>query len=262
MVEYGWNNLSVEVAAKAKFSLLASRFFVPPRIDHQELLDIGAGEPGDVQQSLDDLWRINRYLGGIQPLTHHLFPRLLQSSETATLVDIGTGSGHILLQIAEWAADHQRDINMLGLDLAARHLDIARKTATSASKVSFLQADALQLPIKDQSVDYFISSLFLHHLSPAQIVTLLGQAFTKVRKALIFSDLQRGWLPYIAFKCLQPIFARSYLTRHDGAVSVRRAYTPDEFLAFAHQAGLSHARVFRHFPWRMTLVVEKPDADV
>lgn len=231
---------------------------VPPRVDCEELLDSGVGTARDVQQSLDDLWRINRFLGGIRPLTHHLLPRLLQHSEAVTLVDIGTGSAQIAMEIAAWGAKHDRKLNILGLDLSPRHLDIAHKMIPSPSNIRLLQADALRLPFGDETVDYFISSLFLHHLTPAQLVTLLRQTFAKVRKALIFSDLQRGWVPFYAFKCLQPIFARSYLTRHDGAVSVRRAYTPDELLAFAVQAGLSHARVFRHFPWRMTLIVEKP----
>lgn len=247
---------------KRRSLLRASRILVPPRVDGEELLDSGVGTVSDVKQSLDDLWRINSYLGGIRPLTHHLYPRLLQHSKTVRLVDIGTGSAQIPLQIAKWAAHHGRDVNILGLDLAARHLDIASKIIPSDSNIRLLQADALHLPFGDESVDYFTSSLFLHHLSPAQVVALLRQTFAKVRKALIFSDLQRGCLPFWAFKLIQPIFARSYLTRHDGAVSVRRAYTPDELLTFASQAGISHAHVFRHFPWRMTLVAEKSGAYV
>ena len=46
-------------------------------------------------------------------------------------------------------------------------------------------------------------------------------------------------------------------SRHSGALSVRRAYTPEELNRMAVRAGLPGARVFTHFPWRMTLVVEK-----
>jgi hypothetical protein len=71
------------------------------------------------------------------------------------------------------------------------------------------------------------------------------------------SDLVRGWLPYFSFKLIQPIFAHNYLTRHDGALSIRRAYTPRELHRFALRAGLPEPRVHVHWPWRMTLVVEK-----
>ena len=71
------------------------------------------------------------------------------------------------------------------------------------------------------------------------------------------SDLTRGWLPQIAFKLGQPIFARNFLTQHDGIASIRRAYTPDELLHLAQAAGLLNVRVYRHLGWRMTLVAEK-----
>ena len=71
------------------------------------------------------------------------------------------------------------------------------------------------------------------------------------------SDLVRGWLPYVAYQLIQPTFARHPMTRKDGALSIRRAYTPEELRQLALRAGLPNPRVFTHFPWRMTLVVEK-----
>ena len=72
------------------------------------------------------------------------------------------------------------------------------------------------------------------------------------------SDLVRSYLPLVAFRLIQPVFAQHYLTRHDGALSIRRAYTPHELRSLAQAAGLETARVYQHFPWRMTLVAEKP----
>ncbi len=97
----------------------------------------------------------------------------------------------------------------------------------------------------------------MHHLSPEKLTRVLEEAYGLARVALIMSDLVRGWLPYLAFKLVQPVFARSYLTRHDGALSVRRAYTPGELGRLALRAGLPDARVYAHFPWRMTLVAQK-----
>jgi hypothetical protein len=71
------------------------------------------------------------------------------------------------------------------------------------------------------------------------------------------NDLVRGWQPWIAFKAVQPLFARHYLTRHDGALSVRRAYTPAELRELADAAGLTRAVVHTSWPWRMTLVFDR-----
>jgi len=43
------------------------------------------------------------------------------------------------------------------------------------------------------------------------------------------------------------------VTRHDGAMSVRRAYSPEELAGFASEAGLSEWRLDRHLFSRMTL---------
>jgi hypothetical protein len=229
-------------------------FLVPSRMDAPELLDMGAGTLGDVRENFADLWRINRFLGGIRAVTQHLYPRLEEHQEPITLVDIGSGSADIAATIKRWAARHTFDMKLLGLDLSARHLSIAQ---LQDSPLQFVQADALNLPFSSQKVDYFVSCLFLHHFSPEQVVKLLARTFDLARHGIIMSDIVRGYLPQIAFKLGQPIFARNFLTRHDGIVSIRRAYTPTELQQLAGVAGLRHAHVHTHFPWRMTLVAYK-----
>jgi hypothetical protein len=57
-------------------------------------------------------------------------------------------------------------------------------------------------------------------------------------------------------------FSRSRVFHHDGPVSVRAAYTPDELRALAQAAGLQGARVRRQAPWRMVLTWQRPEAPV
>ncbi len=212
-------------------------FLVPPRIDNAELLETGIGSDEDVKANFADMWRINRFLGGLPALTQHLYPRLLAHEGTATVVDLGAGSGDMAAAIRHWAHEHHIDLNLWGLDFSARNLALTRRASDTPYETR-LQADALHLPFQAGQVDYFISSLFLHHFAPETLLT-------------------RGLLPQVAFKLGQPIFARNYLTRHDGMVSIRRAYMPDELLYLAQMAGLTKARVYCHWGWRMTLVADK-----
>ena len=229
---------------------------MPSRIDSPELLDLGVGTDADVKANFADLWRINRYLGGLSALTQHVYPRLLKHEGSPTLVDIGTGSGDMAAVIRRWAYQNRIDLRLWGLDLSARNLALTQSTSGEPFDTR-IQADALHLPFKVGSVDYYISSLFLHHLSPDKVKTLLDTTFRSANRGIIMSDLTRGRLPLVAFQISQPIFARNFLTRHDGMASIRRAYTPAELLHLAQAAGLSNARVFRHWGWRMTLVAEK-----
>jgi ubiquinone/menaquinone biosynthesis C-methylase UbiE len=157
-----------------------------------------------------------------------------------------------------WAEKSGVSVQVIGLDWAARNLSIASENTTLQRGITLMRADALELPFAASSIDVVISSLFLHHFSSDDVINLLRSAYQCARRGIVMTDLVRGWLPLMAFKLITPVFARNYLTRHDGALSIRRAYTPSELYALACEAGLPHARIYSHWPWRMTLVADKP----
>jgi SAM-dependent methyltransferase len=227
------------------------------RIDAVELLDAGAGNQEDVAMNLAEMSRINRYLGGVQALTRHLHPLLASVNHPVTILDLGTGSGDLLALISRWARRNELSVRMVGLDWAERNLAVARKHGDARQNIFLLRADARCLPLVDEGVDFILSSLFLHHFNPAEAVGLLRLAYAKAHEGIVMSDLVRGWLPYLAFRLIQPVFARHPITRYDGALSIRRGYTPHELAALARAAGIPNFRVYSHWPWRMTLVAPK-----
>jgi ubiquinone/menaquinone biosynthesis C-methylase UbiE len=231
--------------------------FTVARIEQEELLDLGVGTPQDVAENLFEMQRINDFLGGTRALTRHLYPRMLHSSAPVTLLDIGTGAAGLPLHLVAWARRHNRSVRVLALDRSARNLRVGLAAAGQWPEIQPVQADAFDLPLLPFSVDYVISTLFLHHLQPGQVQAMLRWAFQIARRGVLMSDLVRGWLPLAAFHAIRPVFARNPLTRHDGALSIRRAYTPAELCDMVSRAGLPDPRVYAHFPWRMTLVVDK-----
>jgi SAM-dependent methyltransferase len=250
-----WDNYSD--TATFQYSKLLE-LHVIKRSNEPELLDQGVGSLQDVQCNLADMWRINRYAGGLHALTRHLYPRLRQHHEhTITVVDVGCGAANLGVFLVKWAQRNQIDLRLFAVDIAARNLTIARQNTENVNDVHVLQADAERLPFPVDRVDYVISCLLLHHLTPSAIVTLLRQYFELVSSGIIMSDLVRGWQPMLAFRIMQPAIARHYLTAHDGMLSIRRAYVPDELRMLTTEAELFGAQVYEHFPWRMTLVVDK-----
>jgi ubiquinone/menaquinone biosynthesis C-methylase UbiE len=227
------------------------------REDRPELLDQGVGSAEDVRANLTEMWLLNRRLGGVDALTRHLCPLLMKTRAPQQVVDLGTGSGELALHVARWARQKQLDVTLWLLDVSARNLAVAQANAAHIAGARLVQGNMEALPFADGVVDYYISSLVLHHFPPMQVVGLLRETYRRARRGIVISDLVRGYLPLAAFRLIQPIFVRNYLTRHDGALSIRRAYVPDELLAMAREAGLETARVYAHFPWRMTLVAEK-----
>lgn len=262
---------------------------MPERIDAPELLDQGAGTLDDVRANLDEMWRMGAMLGGLRGLTAHLLPmlrdvretkqknfnhrvhrehrgtqRILSQNEYAvtdvvSVADLGTGGGRLPVYLAKWARQTGVSLRIFGLDLSARNLTIAQENTGSHRGIQLLRGDVLALPFASASVDVFTSSLFLHHFAPDVLAKLLRDAYRIARRGIVMNDITRGYLPLAAFRLVQPVFARHELTRRDGITSIRRAYTPEELRQIARDAGLRNARVYRHFPWRMTLLADKTD---
>jgi SAM-dependent methyltransferase len=79
------------------------------------------------------------------------------------VLEIGCGTGSDLLQFAKHGA------SATGIDLAAKHVELARKRVAGLAVV--YEADARHLPFADGSFDYIYSHGVLHHCDdPEQVV--------------------------------------------------------------------------------------------
>jgi 2-polyprenyl-3-methyl-5-hydroxy-6-metoxy-1,4-benzoquinol methylase len=231
------------------------------RVEAEEWLDQGIGRPAAIEQSLADLNRINLWLGGVRSLCRHLFPRLGRwPSDVLRILDLGAGGCAMAQTLARWGRAHRRPLQVVALDMRLPHLQWAHRQTAMWPEIALVQGDAWMPPIAEGSVDAVISSLFLHHFTPADLIQLLPRWVRLARRSVIMSDLVRHPLPYWFIKVTSPVFARSAITRHDAAISLRRAYTPNELRTIVEQAGLHGAHLYSHFPYRMTLVIDGVEA--
>jgi hypothetical protein len=97
-------------------------------------------------------------------------------------------------------------------------------------------------------VDLAISALTLHHLEPNHAVAHLTEMDAAARLGLVVNDLVRSRAAYVTVWLATRLFARNRLSRHDGPLSVLRAYTPAETRALCDKAGLFDASLFVHAP--------------
>jgi len=228
-------------------------------------MDDIAVNAAELQRALGFIRRINSLLGYTRSIIHHLsrFSRDWQPNQRIDIIDLATGSADIHLAILRWAEKHGHNIHITAID---RHPVTIRAAATTAhcplptahSHLHIVQADVFELPFADQSFDYAMTAMFLHHLDEEGIVRVLRSMDYLARRGVIVADLLRHRRAY-AWISLFTLLT-SDMIRHDARTSVAQALTRPEILSRRDRANLSYATYHRHFGHRFILAGEKPSA--
>jgi SAM-dependent methyltransferase len=224
------------------------------RLDNAiELLDAGRHDPRELEQSLDQVAEVNRLLGGRRAAWSGLAP-LLDAERTTRLLDVGTGSADIPLDLDARARRRGLQLHIVATDLHPQMRDIALRRVAGRPSISIGAADALALPYADDAFDVVLLSLTLHHFEHADQVRALREAARVARRAVLVNELERCRANYWGARLLAATRWRgNRLTRHDGPLSVLRAFTRDELRDLAASAGLHVERLERLFFYRLLL---------
>jgi len=207
-----------------------------------ELLDDPAADPALVRESLHHIERSNRWFGGRAALRWGVGRALaaVPPGTRLTLLDLGTGSGDLPLDLARWARRRGVEIQPLGLE----RIPAAARAARDAG-VPTLLGCAGALPIRPRGVDLVTISQLLHHLSADDAVRLLRDASTVARHAVVVADLRRSPLARVAFRAAATWLRFDRHTRADGLTSIARGYTRAELAALCAAAGVPAEVVVR-----------------
>lgn len=210
------------------------------RVDQPELLDEHDAPRADVERSLRDLQRFNRYAGGVS-----IYKRLLRSlGPVESVVDVGAGTADNLS-----AAPVRLRI---ALDFKIDHLLYRRDPR--ALRVA---GDAAHLPFRGASVDAVTSAHFFHHFTPDQNTVILTEAMRVARKAVVVNDTRRHYVPLLFVKLLGALRLVGRITRFDAPASILRGYTAEEARAVGSRVAASRVEVRHMWPYRFGMVLWK-----
>lgn len=219
--------------------MFSKRLIKPELLDHLP--------PEEARPNLADLVRINKNFGGHSVLRKTL-ARVSVGTEKFTLLDIGAASGdaaRLIQEIFPTASITSLDYNAVNLGTAPHPK---------------LLADAFRLPFLPASYDFVLSSLFLHHFEDAQVVELLRNFYRVARRGLLVCDLERHIVPYFFLPASRLLFRWHSITVHDGMISVRASFRPEELLHLSRQAGIEAPEVRVHRPaFRLSLIAMKKE---
>jgi SAM-dependent methyltransferase len=215
-----------------------------------EILDRPSLSYDQRRRALADLARVNRWLLGNRPLVAALAGRIAAGPPRQRLLDLGTGSGEAAARLVGAAARAGVEVAVVGLDRCLAHLVIGRARGIAQRRVV---ATATALPFRDGAFDWTLSTLFFHHFDPADNRRVLAEMRRTGRWAAVV-DLRRSPATTLLARLLLPLVGVAHTARHDGLVSVARAFTVAEVARLT--AGLPVAELRRRFPRRFSLVLQ------
>jgi SAM-dependent methyltransferase len=226
------------------------------RIDDPELMDNQGIAPNIVRNNLNDLRRVNQWLGGVK-LTIEGLERLtadLKPGDELTILDVATGAVDIPAQLIPWAERRGLKPRVVASDINPESLAIAAKE--TPQEINLAVADGRKLPFLDNSFDIVFCSLALHHLAPEDAVAMLSEMNRIARRGVVINDLVRCWHGYAGAWLFSRVGTPpGSLGRHDAPLSVRRAYTRKEMASLAKQAGFSRGVFDSFLGYRVAMTV-------
>ncbi len=220
------------------------------RSKEKEYLDNAVIPTKDLHRNLSELDRINRHLGGYNASLKGLSDILKTKKTIRNVLDIGFGGGDSIKQLAEFSDKNNAELFFYGVDLKSDCVNYAEKNLAGMNNKKLICDDYRN--ISEQllkQIDVIHCSLFLHHLTDEEIISLFK--FGKSNKCIILAnDLHRNWLAYYSIKFLTSLFSKSYLVKNDAPISVLRGFRRNELISLLERAGFKNYSVKWSWPFR------------
>jgi SAM-dependent methyltransferase len=220
-----------------------------PRSNRPELLDQPIEDLAALAENLRDLRFTDPLLGATRLLWQTLLPFLRQHhGRKQMLLDVACGAAEAPASIARRARQHGLQLEAIASDLLMPALHLVRWP------LPLLCHDLQRMPFTDHSIDYVSCMLALHHFEPAHARQALAEMQRVARHAVIVIDLQRSWLAYLGARLLA-LGPWGRMARHDGPLSVLRAFTPQELSQISAELPF---RISSHPPLLLRAVAHGP----
>ncbi len=222
-------------SAEIDFRLRASPRELP------ELMD-GDCSYEDFRSCLRSLEQVNRWLLGYRPTMAWLkrLPHGLR--DPVHIVDVGSGGGDLLRQIAGWALRSGIAVQLTGIDLNPYAARAAAESTPRGLGITWVTGDALVYR-PEKPVDIVVSSLMAHHLEDEGIISLLQWMEATAQLGWFINDLERSEWSCRMFGWVGRMVEWHRFVRHDGPVSFRRAFREEDWVRLLALAGVPRKAV-------------------
>jgi len=227
------------------------------RSNEKEYLDNSIIATGDLYRNLKELDIINKQLGGYNASLKGLSTILKEKKTVDTILDIGFGGGDSIKQLSKFADNNKKKLFFYGVDLKSDCVTYAENNLSALDNKKLICDDYRNISEELlKKIDVIHCSLFLHHLTDEEIISLFK--FGKSNQCIILAnDLHRNWFAYYSIKILTALFSKSYLVKNDAPLSVKRGFKRSELIALLERAGFKNYSVKWSWAFRYILIANE-----
>ncbi len=219
-----------------------------------ELMDAEGLDYDVFRDCLADLAKVNRLTLAHRP-TLRFIDDLWRSGQMnlgrpIAIVDIGSGYGDLLSAITRWASRRGAQVRLTGIDLNPWSARAAAEAWRGSGEPQWVTGDIFD---HRQDCDLVVTSLVPHHLSDIQIPSLLNWMEEAAGLGWFINDLHRHPVAFHGFRALATAMRWHPFVRHDGPVSIARAFTAADWRGYLEAARIApgSVEVSHRFPFRL-----------
>lgn len=228
------------------------------RSEELELMDDLEVKGHELEQTLEKIESVNKYLGGISSVLgglEDIKDELKSDHAPVQIIDMGCGSGDILFAVDHWLQKSSIKGQSIGIDANEHIVALAKKA--KHTNVRFEHANVFDFNVMNSGQTIVLCSLFLHHFKDEEIITLFRKWKDEEADFVIVNDLHRHRLSIFFFKIIAALWRFPHMAKYDGELSIRRGFLKKELLEMAVQAGYTQISIKWTWAFRYKMILRK-----
>ena len=206
-------------------------------------------------QTLRELNIVNTRLGG-HAITLSGVQHLINEKEPISICEIGCGGGDNLFAIHKYCLKNNIPVHFIGIDMNPECIAFAKHQYPQLS-CQWICSDYALVNFEDRRPGIIFSSLFCHHFTDEQLVSMLKWLQQNSLKGFFINDLHRHWLAYYLIKYITKFFSKSFLVKNDACLSVARSFIKKEWRQLFQRAGLKEPAVNWQWAFRFLVIFKQ-----
>jgi len=229
------------------------------RSEEAEIMDDFELKGDELEQTLTDLEKINKWLGGNKITLEGIQILLKDTPENTTIriADVGCGSGAVLREIANWGRNQRFDLELIGIDANPYAIEIAKRRSDYYPEITFETLNIFSEEYKNQDYDIVLCTLTLHHFKHDEILELLNVFKDQSRIGIVINDLQRSKSAYVLFQAFCKVFINNEIARKDGLTSILRGFKKYDLIKLAKEIPAQEHSIEWKWAFRYRWILKK-----